>query len=250
MPISDAVRLVHPVWLVSDADWSRYPDTAGWRRAGITAVGVAPLVVEQAAIGALFVVFEGDREPTDEDKRFVETVARQAAQPLERVRLLEEERASRLEAERVNLQIRRLQTVTESLAAAPTVAAVAEVILEEGGAALAADGALVHLVEPGSGHLVLRASKGFPDRIPSVLLSVRLDDASPIAEAFREGGTTSIDDAADPPDRYAGVARALEGVLGSMLSIPLTVGGGIRTVADVQAALSAAKRGPDCTVTA
>ena len=57
----------------------------GLARAGADSVGVVPLVVEDAAIGALFVTFRSPARAGPEDERFVETVARQAAQPFDRM---------------------------------------------------------------------------------------------------------------------------------------------------------------------
>lgn len=227
-PITETVREARAIWLVTDAEWSEQPRAAPWRTAGISAVGIVPLVVEETAIGALFVLFGDGRRPTDEDRRFTETVARQAAQPLERVRLLEDERSSRLRAERATDQLRRLQAVTESLAGAPTVPAVADVMLREGRAVLDADGALVHLHQRDSADLTLLDAVGAPADLIAPASRLPADVSAALTEAYASGTVVEVTrpdpgSAADPGRR----------VFRTMLCIPLTVSGeaiGVMTV--------------------
>ena len=103
------------------------------------------------------------------------------------MRLLEEERRARLEAERANLQIRRLQTVTERLAAAPTGLAVAEVAVREGREALGADGALVHLDERRTGDLRLVSSAGVPLGTVDALDDREIEESTPIRDSHASG---------------------------------------------------------------
>jgi serine phosphatase RsbU (regulator of sigma subunit)/transcriptional regulator with GAF, ATPase, and Fis domain len=90
-PIARAARSGRAIWWLEQADWPAVPFAAAWRDSGAGALGVVPLLVEQEVIGVLFAVFDEDRT-SDEDRRFVEIVARQAAQPLERARRYEAER--------------------------------------------------------------------------------------------------------------------------------------------------------------
>ena len=223
-PLSIAVREAATQWVTTDEEWASSPAIAGWRAAGVSAVGVAPLLVGGDVIGAVLVVFDRGRTPTDDDRRFVETVARQAAQPLDRLRLLAEEHRTRVAVERANQRLGGLQTVTERLAAAPTMAAVAEVMIKEGLAALGGTAALVH-VESTAGdglELLATADVATPPRAPLEELGAL---GAPIFDALLSGELVSLDDVTTSA-AYRDLATAArpEGFR-ALLGVPLTVGG-------------------------
>lgn len=225
LPISDAIRSGSSVWLADDSDWSPYPESAGWRAAGVEVAGVVPLTVEERSVGALLVVFS--RAPVDaEARRFVETVARQAAQPLERVRLLEIERASRLEAERANRRTRRLQIVTEGLASAATPEDVADVILREGLGALAGDAGAVYLLDAGASALRLLASAGYPNDALTGWDVIPLALSAPVSDAVRGGHLLELRSTAEILERYPSFKATLP-LTGDQaaLVVALSVGG-------------------------
>ena len=119
LPLCDAVRAGATVWMPTPAERdARYPHLAGLRRPGYGgAIAAVPLAVEGRVLGALGLNFADDGRLDDDDRRFVETLAQQCAQALERARLYAAERraravieAARLEAEAAN------RTKTEFLA--------------------------------------------------------------------------------------------------------------------------------------
>ena len=218
-PITEAVRETKPVWLFGDESDDEVR-AARWREAGIGSVGIIPLVVESSAIGALFVMFDEGERPTAEDRRFAETVARQSAQPLERVRLLDEERGSRRRAERAIEELRRLQAVTESLAGAPTTAAVADVMLREGRAVLGADGALVHLRTRDAEDLVLLDALGAPTALIAPSAALPPDVGAAVNAAYTSGTVIEL-----MPVGTGSGSEGLRTAFRTILCIPLTVGG-------------------------
>jgi PAS domain S-box-containing protein len=119
LPLCDAVRNGCTVWLPTLAERdARYPHLASLRsaeRGG--ALAAVPLVVEGRALGALGLNFHTGDALEEDDRSFVQTLAHQCAQALERSRLYAAERraraaieAARLEAEAAN------RTKTEFLA--------------------------------------------------------------------------------------------------------------------------------------
>ena len=186
-PLPDAVLTRSPVWLVDEEAWARYPQHAVWREHGVSAAGIVPLVVEERAVGALFVSFEGDRVPDEPERRLVETMARQAAQPLERVQLLEREQSSRQAAEQATERLRRVQRVSERLAAAITPADVTEVIVTEAVSALGADGALFYTVDVSGEAVELVAQEGFLAEVLAEWARLDLGAEAPVTDAIRSG---------------------------------------------------------------
>ena len=119
LPLCDAVRAGATMWMPTPAERdARYPHLAGLRRPGSGgAIAAVPLAAEGRVLGALGLNFADDGRLQEDDRRFVETLAQQCAQALERARLYAAERraravieAARLEAEAAN------RTKTEFLA--------------------------------------------------------------------------------------------------------------------------------------
>ncbi len=223
-PVVDAVRHSRAVWLSGDEPAAAFPVMAASRELGVGSVGIVPLVVEQKAIGALLIVFEGGREPTAEDRRFAETVARQAAQPLERVRLLEEERSSRLRAERATLRIRRLQTVTESLSGALTSNEVVDVFLTQASPAIGVDGVAIRLVGENGAAADEPAWRGDHARVPESWLDAPPQARTPVKDALADCAPLYFDDAASVAGAYPDLEQAPQDDVRSFAFVPLLAG--------------------------
>lgn len=181
--IAEAVEIRASVWLVDDEDWARYLQYATWRARGVSTLGMVPLLVEDRAIGALFVSFVADRVPDESQRRLVETMARQAAQPLERARLLERERASRRAAELAGERTRRLHEVTARLSQAVSPNDVSETCLQLAARAMGADRGLVTLLD--GEEIELGTALGYPDAAVGAWGRLTLDSPTPMAEAVR-----------------------------------------------------------------
>ena len=218
--VTEALASTHALWL-DDRD-PRWAASSVWAGAGVAAVGLVPLVVDGATTGVLVAAFDGDL-PGAEAQRVVEIVGRQAAQPLERARALERERLARLDAERANQQIHRLQVVTESLAAAAGSSDVADVIVKEGRAALLADAAALHLLVPDDpSSLYCVAAAELADDVVAALARPMLDSPSPLASSFRSGELFTVR-GADAVGRLTGDRRTSD--LHLVVIVPLAVSG-------------------------
>ena len=103
-PLCDAVRDGSPIFLPSAAARAeRYPQLADLRgENGAGSMAALPLRGNGAIIGALGFNWTEDREFSVEDIAFLDVLAQQCGQALERARLYEEERRARAEAEAAN----------------------------------------------------------------------------------------------------------------------------------------------------
>ena len=101
LPLSDAVRERGPVYVASleerDARWPHLAEIYPTPRHGAWAN--LPLLAGERVLGGISLAFDGAREFDDGDRAFVESLARQCAQALDRARLYEAERRARAEAE-------------------------------------------------------------------------------------------------------------------------------------------------------
>jgi GAF domain-containing protein len=177
-PVAVAARTGEPVW--SDDEVGPSARSGSW--------GVVPMIVEARTVGALAVGVDDAALLDDDARRFVETVARYAGQPLERVRLLEEERLARRSAERASRRTGRLQAASESLAAAVSVSEVAATAVEQARLAVGSDAGLLYLrAQPGD-YAALMASAGLVPEQTNALARLDLSQASPVSELIASGG--------------------------------------------------------------
>jgi PAS domain S-box-containing protein len=103
-PLSQAVSLGEPVLIESLADGeSRFPEMReSFRESGTLAFVAIPISTAGRSLGALSFSFGQEQRFAAEDRTFFAALGQQAAQALERARLLEAERAARDEAESAN----------------------------------------------------------------------------------------------------------------------------------------------------
>jgi serine phosphatase RsbU (regulator of sigma subunit)/transcriptional regulator with GAF, ATPase, and Fis domain/anti-sigma regulatory factor (Ser/Thr protein kinase) len=156
--LGDALATTSTLWLASDDDWARLPESGPLRAPRSALCAVIPLSVVGRPAGLLVAWFPPEQPPDDRARRLIETMARQTAQPLERVRLLESERAARVRTE-------RLQRLTAALSAALTADQVAETFLTEALGAIGASGAALFLLDDDGRRIRVLASRGYPDSL-------------------------------------------------------------------------------------
>ncbi len=101
VPIADAVRNREPVFIGSIEEWQeRYPESNAARAVnGNRAIAAIPLIVKGRALGAMGLSFEGAHAFTPDDREFMQALAGQCAQALDRTRLYEAESRARAAAE-------------------------------------------------------------------------------------------------------------------------------------------------------
>lgn len=241
-PLSDAIRERRRVVLESRAERdARYPELgdAGWP--GDHTMVCLPFLVSGAAIGGFTVSFPGVR-PFDEDElQFLEALAGQGAQALDRAHLYE---AERLAADRLDI----LSTVSQALASTldydTTMRQVAEL-----GAAYLADAAVLYMAERDSIRAVALAHADPRKQEPLELVlsapaPTRADEGNPIVTAIRSGRPQVIAASSSGPlSALIGVSaggEVLERVRPlSGLVLPLTMGGhvlGALAVLDTESA--------------
>ncbi|MEO5634627.1 SpoIIE family protein phosphatase [Gaiella sp.] len=139
-PVTDAIRTGEMVVCRSPEEIAaRYP----WFDATEDSFVAAPLIAAGRAIGAVFIGSLGKRKDTLADLSLVVSLARQAAQALDRAQLFEREHLS---ANR----LRKLQLVTAALSKAVTAADVSHACLEHAAAGIGAAEGLVGLPRKGS----------------------------------------------------------------------------------------------------
>jgi signal transduction histidine kinase len=100
-PALDTIKTGRPLWFSSkDEMLDRYPDLSAHTTPGRKyTVSCLPLIVEGRTLGGLAFTFDGGAPILDDDRAFLLLIARYSSQALERLRLLDAERTSRMHAE-------------------------------------------------------------------------------------------------------------------------------------------------------
>lgn len=125
LPLADAVRLRQPVVLKTLAEQNaRYPELARLKAFEADGALVAlPLLVRGRPVGAMRLAFPSPRNCSAEDLAYMQTVAQQCAQALERARLYDAEKQARGKAEQeVQERKRAEEALRESETRRPTAA--------------------------------------------------------------------------------------------------------------------------------
>lgn len=98
-PLVDAIHSGQPVWITDPAEISaRYPRLQEFLPEPC-ACAALPLTIQQRVIGGLGMIFANPRDFSPDDKLYLQVIAHQCAQALDRARLYEAERQARLAAE-------------------------------------------------------------------------------------------------------------------------------------------------------
>ncbi len=98
VPVAEAARTGAPVWITSPEDrTARYPEMqpAPEHRAW----AIVPLVTEDRIVGTLGFSFSSPRPFSETDREFMQSLAHQCSQAMERARLYDAERKARADAE-------------------------------------------------------------------------------------------------------------------------------------------------------
>jgi signal transduction histidine kinase len=177
-------------------------------------------------LGGLFFGHESAGVFTERHERLVVGMAGWAAMAMDNARLFAQAQRARERAERSAAQLGRLQRITAALAEALDPADAVRLFVEQGVAALGAQGGSVYLVAPDGGSIRLADSRGYGPGYRASWGEIPLDAPYPVAEALRLRQPLFIESEADWNASYPPIAplRALEGS-GSWAALPLVVEG-------------------------
>jgi GAF domain-containing protein/anti-sigma regulatory factor (Ser/Thr protein kinase) len=219
-PPAHAARSREAVWIEGEEEsWARFSDTEKWRRAGVRSAGAVPLMVDRRLLGIMFVAFRTQTGIEPEARRVMESVARQAAQPLERAWLMDREQAARIAAETASRRTRQLQLVAQALAAASTPREVATIVVRETLTAVSGDAAALYALDREREAPELLAVAGMAGG------EVALKLAEPVTDTAMTGAPLVVD-AESAGGKQESTIRAALAAAGhrSAVYVPLSVG--------------------------
>lgn len=174
------------------------------RTIGVSSALCLPLVARNRPLGLInfTMLAPSGRRYTHADMELAGELAHHAALVIDNTRLYKAELRARERAERSAEFTRRLQTVTAALLEAITPAQVAEIILQQGVAAMEADGGVLALLTPNGDALEVVDSVGYPERLIERYARMPIDAPVPLAETVRIGEPILIESRESVAARY------------------------------------------------
>jgi PAS domain S-box-containing protein len=184
------------------------------------------LVVRGRVLGAMSLISSTNRRYDSQSLMLAEELARRAAIAVDNARLYTETQQSQQAAERAASRTTRLQAITAALSESLTSAQVAEVIVEQGMAALGASCALVaQLINNGAELEIIRAV-GYEEELVNLWRRFSINTAAPLAEAVRTKQPIWQESTAARVARYSHLTQEYTRYnYGAWISIPLTIEG-------------------------
>lgn len=197
------------------------------RELGLKSCIISPLIARGQILGAIsFVTTESNRHYGQADLALAERIAHRAAIALDNAQLYQEAQHAQQAAEQSAARLSRLQLVTAALSESLTPAQVADVIVDQGIAALMANFALVALLNKTSTELEIVRTFGCEAEQLNGWHRFSLDAPIPLAEAVRTGKPVWAESSAERAIHYPHLSESYEQHgIGSWISIPLMVEG-------------------------
>ncbi|HEX5753157.1 MAG TPA: GAF domain-containing protein [Archangium sp.] len=222
LPVAAAYRTGEPVWVETrEALDASFPESLVLGTETSRAVAALPLRARGRPLGAVAFSFDSPRTFDADERGLMLDLARQSAQALERACLYEAEQRARTRAERVASRTARLQTLNAALSQVLTTPRMAEVVIDQGVAAVGAQVAALWLVDDSSGHARLLRSVGLPPDVTGALAALPLGHDTPLDDALQRGQPVLLESHEELLRRYPLLEQRARATVPSML--PLAV---------------------------
>ncbi|MEX0269359.1 GAF domain-containing protein [Leptolyngbyaceae cyanobacterium UHCC 1019] len=197
------------------------------RDLGLKSCIVSPLIARGQVLGTIsFVTAESDRRYSQSDLALADDIAHRAAISIDNARLYREAQQAQQAAERSTKRIARLQSVTAAFSESITPDQVAQVIADQGIAALGANFALVALLNESAAELEVVRLVGDELSQSEGLQRFSLQAPFPLAEVVRTGKPIWAEPSGDRAVRYPHLAGLYAHYqFSTWISVPLMVEG-------------------------
>ncbi|HEY9838159.1 MAG TPA: ATP-binding protein [Vampirovibrionales bacterium] len=197
------------------------------REVGFSSVMIVPMIARGRSLGTIsFVAAESGRRYDRSDLNMAEELARRAALAVDNARLYEQAQQARQMAEQAAMRTARLQAVTAALSEALTPAQVAEVVVNQGIAALDAKAGSLVILTDHDKSLKIVGAIGYPQEILDQWQNIPINAAVPLAECVRLGQPIFQENLTELSERYPTLSQLRNKTNNQALaSIPLILQG-------------------------
>ncbi|ABA22384.1 multi-sensor hybrid histidine kinase [Trichormus variabilis ATCC 29413] len=169
---------------------------------------VVPLYSREQIFGVIsFVTGSSGRQLKQTDLALAEDIARRAATAIDNARLYQETQQAKQAAELAMSRMLRLQSITAALSEALTPQQVADVVVNQGLAALGASAGSVVLLTEGGTTLKIIQAIGYPESVQDAWETFPLTATVPIAETARTGEAIFLANVTEFAAKYPQIAN-------------------------------------------
>lgn len=161
-----------------------------------------PLLLEGRVLGVLGLTFSEERKFNAEDKAFLNALAQQSSQAMERARLYQAEHRARANAEQTAAQVSALQRVTAALGMALTSEQVGQVVLEQGIAPLGAASGAFLILSKDKQTIEMVSSTGYSPETMAAWQNIPANSNTPLAQALASGEMIMLESLEQAVQRY------------------------------------------------
>jgi PAS domain S-box-containing protein len=231
LPVAMAYRTGEPVWLESQEAVSASFPRSLVSESGVTQAVVAlPLKARGRTLGSIAFGFDSRRTFGPDERCLLGELARQSAQALERAWLYEAAQQARTRAERVAARTARLQTLNTALSQVLIASRVAEVVIDQGVAAIGADMGGLWLVDESETHARLLRGVGLTPEMVASLSTLPLTHPLPLTDAIRREQPVWLESPEEVARHYPQTKKRVSELMPSappfsMACLPLLVDG-------------------------
>ncbi|QRN96738.1 GAF domain-containing protein [Archangium violaceum] len=205
LPVTMAYRTGEPVWLESREVLAQsFPSSLIAEPDRTRAVVALPLRLRGRALGVIGFGFDSHRTFNPDERGLLLDLARQSAQALERAWLYESAQQARTRAERVAARTARLQTLNSALSQVLTAPRVAEVVFDQGLAAIGAQMACLWLADASGTQVRLLRSVGLTPEMTRVAGHASLGQGNILDDIIRRGEPVWLESREELARRYPG----------------------------------------------
>ncbi|MGI8758783.1 MAG: GAF domain-containing protein [Acidimicrobiales bacterium] len=225
LPLAEAARSRAPVLVADRHALERcYPGLVAHLGETVhSAIAAVPLVFQDRVLGAIGLSFSRSQTFDEAQVAFLEAVAAQCAQALERARLYAAEAEARAVAEHNARRLADLQTVVSGLADARTAVDAAGVVIDKGTEALGAASGMLCLLDDGNSVLEAVHHVGYDPGSVQRFRRFSVDDNLPASDAIRSRQTVLLRSLEERDERYPKL-RGLVAHNHAFAIVPLLVG--------------------------
>lgn len=197
------------------------------RELGLKSGIISPLIARGQILGTIsFITAESDRRYCESDQALAEDIAHRAAIAIDNARLYREAQQSQRAAERFAERVTRLQSVTAAFSESLTLLQVADVIVDQGMAALGANFAFIALLNETNTELEVIRAIGCESVQLNGWQRFSLNAPIPLAESVRTGQPIWAEPSKVRAARYPHLSKQYEKLpFESWISLPLIVEG-------------------------
>ncbi len=231
LPVAVAYRTGEPVWLESpEAVSTAFPRILVSEPGVTQAVVALPLRARGRTLGSIGFGFDTRRTFGPDERCLMVELSRQSAQALERAWLYEAAQQARNRAERVAARTARLQTLNTALSQVLTASRVAEVVIDQGVAAIGAEMGGLWLVDESEPQARLLRCVGMAPGVVCALSTLPLTHPMPLTDVIQREQPVWLESPEEVARHYPQTGKQLSELMPStpafsMACLPLLVDG-------------------------